>query len=533
MRQKVFTLLVGLILASMLLTGCGVNKPNRPIVIIASDQPGPADPAENWTFGGAAYLPLVYESLYRFKGEKSPSLELGLAADFPKVSADGLVYTISLKPNLTFHDGSMLNADAVLYSYERIKALNKGANGITADWIASMQKVNDTAVSFTLKAPFADFPTTLGSVWGNYIVNPKVCKEHETDGDWGYAWLLDHDAGSGPYAMTSFDHASNTITLERYQEYWGKWKNAQAPDKAVIRWLSDSSQARLMIENGDADIVVNMPTTDYAAMQGKAGFVNYKAPSIMQYYLAMNGSDKPLDDVRVRQALQYSFNTDKVISDIFGGNLNKMTSAIGPGYTNIYNAALKYTYDLDKAKALLAEAGYADGLEVTVNVMGFWPNDKAVLEFWQADLAKIGVRLIIQEIDGGTWGDAWWNCTATTARNIGQMSAMAVGADYPSAWELLAQVYPVPRLGGGKCSVVYLDNPAINEAFKKLETTTNTAERKAIFDGLLDTIAQDAATIWVGQGMDLVTRRDVVKGYSYSFAMGGNYVPLTEISLSK
>ena len=176
MRQKVFTLLVGLILASMLLTGCGVNKPNRPIVIIASDQPGPADPAENWTFGGAAYLPLVYESLYRFKGEKSPSLELGLAADFPKVSADGLVYTISLKPNLTFHDGSMLNADAVLYSYERIKALNKGANGITADWIASMQKVNDTAVSFTLKAPFADFPTTLGSVWGNYIVNPKVCK---------------------------------------------------------------------------------------------------------------------------------------------------------------------------------------------------------------------------------------------------------------------------------------------------------------------------------------------------------------------
>jgi peptide/nickel transport system substrate-binding protein len=443
------------------------------------------------------------------------------------------VYTIKLKSNIKFHDGSVINADAVIYTYERMKALNKGANSITADWIASMKKIDEATVEFTLKQAFSDFLSSMGSVWGNDIVNPKVCKEHETDGDWCYNWLLDHDAGSGPYTLDSFDHANNTITLVRYKDYWNGWKNSKAPEKAIIRWLSDSSQARLMLEKGEADIAVNLPTTDFAALKKASGFSSHTFPSIMQYYLAMNGSVKPLDDARVRQALQYSFNADKVISDIFGGNLAKMTSAVGPGYSNTVAAKTTYTYDLDKAKALLADAGYADGFEVTVNVMGFWSNDKAVLEFWQADLAKIGVKLNIQEIDGGTWGDAWWNCTASTTPNIGQISAMGVGADYPSVWELLAQVFPVPRMGGGACSVVYIDNPTIDAAFTQIATVTDSAARPQIINGILEATAQDAAAIWVGQAVDLVTLREVVKGYTYNFSMGGNYVPLPLISLSK
>jgi peptide/nickel transport system substrate-binding protein len=532
MKRKLFFWVALFTIASLALSGCG-SKVTRPIVILASDQPGAADPAENWTFGGSAYLPLVYDSLYRFTGEKAPTLEPLLASALPQISADGLSYTIKLKSNLKFHDGSTVNADAVIYSYDRIKALNKGANGISADWIASTKKIDDTTIEFTLKQPFSDFLNSLGSVWGNYIVNPKVCKDHEKDGDYGYNWLLDHDAGSGPYTMESFDHANNTITLARYKDYWKGWSNSKAPEKAIIRWLADPTQARLMLEKGEADIAVNLPTTDFAALQKASGFSSNTYPSIMQYYLAMNGTVKPLDNAKVRQALQYTFNGDKVISDIFGGNLMKMTSAIGPGYSNLYTANTVYTYDLEKAKALLTEAGYADGFEVTVNVMGFWPNDKAVLEYWQADLAKVGVKLNIQQIDGGTWGDAWWNCTASTTQGIGLISAMAVGADYPSAWELLAQVYPVPRLGGGKCSVDYIDNPTIDAAFTQIATVTDSNARKQLLDSILEAAAQDAGTIWIGQAADLVTMRDVVKGYTYSFAMGGNYVPLPAISLSK
>lgn len=537
--KRVFSLFSLFVLLAVLIAACAPAAPARPIVIVASDQPGPADPAENWAFGGAAYLPHVYDSLFRFVGDTSPKLETLLAAEIPTtanggISADGLVYTIKLKPNAKFHDGSPINADAVIYSYERIKALNKGANGITADWIVKMDKVDDLTVKFTLTQPFSDFLNSMGSVWGNYIVNPKVAKANEKDKDWGYAWLLDHDAGSGPYVLTSFDHANNQITLDRYSNYWGGWKNQKPIAKAIFRWLPEATMARSMLEKGDADIVVNLQSTDFAALQKATGFVSEKHPSIMQYYLGMNGSVKPLDDARVRQALQYSFNTDKVISDIFNGNMLKMNAAVGPGYPDVYPAKAQYTYNLDQAKSLLKEAGYENGLEVTINVMHFWPNDSAVAEFWQADLAKIGVKLNIQETDQGTWSTAWFNdCTAGTAPNIGQISTMGVGGDYPSAWEVIAQVYPVPRLGGGKCSAVYIDDSALNDLFSKITNTTDPGQRQSLFQNLYDTIATDAGAIWIGQGVDLVTMRDVVQGYKYYFSMGGNYVPLSQMSLTK
>ena len=539
MKKRFLLPFTFLIMLSLIIAGCGPKKAARPIVIVASDQPGPADPAENWTFGGAAYLPQIYDSLFRYVGNTSPKLETLVAAEIPTVtnggiSADGLVYTIKIKSKVKFHDGSPLNADAVIYSYSRIKALNKGANGITADWIDKIEKVDDLTVKFTLKQPFADFLNSMGSVWGNYIVNPVVCKANEKDGDWGYAWLLDHDAGSGPYVLTNFDHANNQITLDRYANYWNGWKNSKAPDKAIFRWLPEATMARSMLEKGDVDIVVNLPTTDYAALQKAAGFVSVKFPSIMQYYLGMNGSVKPLDNKLVRQALQYTFNADKVISDIFGGNMLKMTAAVGPGYPDVYAAKTQYTYDLEKAKSLLKDAGYENGFEVTLNLLHFWPNDTAVVEFWQADLAKIGVKLNIQETDGGTWGTAWFNdCTAGTAPNIGQISTMGVGGDYPSAWEVMAQVYPTPRLGGGKCSAVYINDSVVNDLYNQIANTTDTTKRQGLFQSLYDTISDDAGAIWIGQGVDLVTMRDVVQGYQYYFSMGGNYVPLTQVSLTK
>jgi peptide/nickel transport system substrate-binding protein len=510
----------------------------RPLVVVASDQPSSADPAENWAFGGAAYLPHVYDSLFRYVGESSPKLEPLLAAEIPSlknggVSPDGLIYIFKLKPDAKFHDGTPVNADAVVYSYERIKALNLGANGISAEWADKFEKVDDLTVKFTLKAPFADFLNSLGSVWGNYIVNPTLCKANEKDSDWCHAWIMENDAGSGPYTMTSYDKANNQITLERFKDYWGGWNNPAPIEKVIYRWLAETSAARTLLEKGDVDVAVNLPSTDYAALEKTSGFVSVKYPSIMQYYLGFNNSAEPLTNKKVRQALLYSFNYDKVISDIFGGNLLPMQAAVGPGYPDVYPASTQYAYDPDHAKNLLKEAGFENGLELTVNAMHFWPNDTEVLEFWQADLANIGVKLNIQETDQGTWSTAWFSeCTASTAPNIGQISTMGVGGDYPSAWEVAWQVYPSDR-PGTKCSPLYITDPWVNEQFKKISNELDPAKREALFKELYDNLADGAYALWIGQGVDLVTMRDVVQGYQYSFSMGGNYLPLEQMSLTK
>jgi len=539
MKTLLRVLSVVLVMA-VLLAACAPKASTpatRPVVILASDQPGSADPAENWTFGGAAYLPHVYEGLFRYVGSTSPALTPLLAAEIPTkdnggISADGLVYTIKLVQNATFHDGSLVNADAVVYSYERIKALQLGANGITADWADTIEKVDDFTVKFTLKQPFADFLNSMGSVWGNYIVNPVVAKANEKETDWGHAWLLDHDAGSGPYVMASVDPEQNTITLERYADYWGGIKDQGNIESAIIRWGTEPAAARSMLEKGDADAWVNPQAPDYAALQSTEGMTAIKYPSIMQYYLAFNGSVAPLDDPKVRQALQYTFDTEKIISDIFNDTLTKMEAAVGPGYPDVYPSKTQYTFDLDQAKTLLTEAGYADGFELTANKMGFFPNDAAVLEYWQADLAKVGVTLKIQELDGGVFGTAWFtDCTAGTSPNIGQVSALGVGGDYPSAWEVAAQVFPVPRLGGAKCSAVYIDDPKVNELFTQIANETTVSGRQPLFQSLYDTLAVDAGAIWIGQALDLVAYRNNLKGYEYFFSMGGNYLPLDKMTL--
>jgi peptide/nickel transport system substrate-binding protein len=515
-------------------------KETRPIVMIASDQPGSADPAENWSFGGAAYLPQVYDTLFRFVGESSPRLEPLLAAEIPSVENGGitrfgLVYTIKLKPRLKFHDGSPVNAAAVIYSYQRTKDLQLGPNGITADWIDQMEAVDDLTVRFTLKQPFADFLNSMGSMWGNYIINPALVKQHIQEEDQGHAWLLDHDAGSGPYILVSFDHNVNEITLQRAPNYWGGWAgNAKPIGKMVVRWLADPAGARAQLEGGQADIIVNPPSADFAALSGAESFFSKKNPSIMQYYFSLSGALKPLDDVRVRQALQYSFNRGQVISAIFHDNILPMTSAVGPGYPESLPAKNQYPFDLQKASSLLKDAGYGKGLEITINVAHLWPNDSAVVDDWKADLAKIGVTLKTHEITPDAWSKIWFDqCGRDAPVDFGQISAMAVGGDYPSAWEVIAQVYPTPRLGGGACSAVHINNPLINNFSSNLVTTFETKSRQALFQSLYDAIAEDSGAIWIGQAVDTIVMSSELQGYQYYFSMGGNYIPLAQMTVAE
>jgi ABC-type transport system substrate-binding protein len=166
-------------------------------------------------------------------------------------------------------------------------------------------------------------------------------------------------------------------------------------------------------------------------------------------------------------------------------------------------------------------------------LMHFWPNDTAVAELWQSDLAKIGVKLNIKEVDQGAFSTAWFNdCTAGTAPNVGPISTLGVGGDYPSAWEVAWQVYPSDR-PGMKCSPVYITEPFVNEQFKKISSELDAGKRQILFQELYDNLAENAYTLWIGQAVDLVTMRDVVQGYKYYFSMGGNYVPLTQMSLTK
>ena len=284
----------------------------RPFVMLVGLGMSASEPADNWDWQAPAYLSLVYEGLFRPKGEKNPTIEPWLAAEVPSkenggISADGLVYTIKLKPGIKFHDGSPLNAAAVIYSYERMKALKFGVSGVTANWIDKMEAPDDLTVKFTLSKPFADFLKSMSSVWGNLIVNPAITKAHEgklADGspDWGYTWLISeaNEAGSGPYKLVSRDLTLKQLSLERDPNYWGGWQGDKHIEKMIIRWDVPSATARLLLEKGDADSAPNLAASDFVAIEKTSGIVATKYEDTMQYYLGFNNSSEQCSTLNCR-----------------------------------------------------------------------------------------------------------------------------------------------------------------------------------------------------------------------------------------
>jgi len=505
-----------------------------------------AEPADDWDWQAPAFLGQIYEGLFRPKGEMNPTIDTWLAAEIPSkenggISADGLVYTVKLKPGIKFHDGSPLNAAAVIYSYERTKALKFGVSGVTANWIDKMEAVDDLTVKFTLGKPFADFLKSMTSPWGNSIVNPAITKAHEGklgDGspDWGYNWLITdaNEAGSGPYKFTSKDATLKQITLDRDPNYWGGWQGDKFIDKVIIRWDVPSATARLMLEKGDADYAPNLAASDFAALEKTTGVVTAKYQDTMQYYLGFNNSSKQLTDVHVRQALLYSFNYDQVIKDIFLDNLSPMTTAVGPGYPEVYTPQTVYTYDLEKAKALLAQAGYSSAkpLDLTINILPAFGEAQAVAEYWQNDLAQIGVNLKLQQTNWDTFAKSWWTeCSASTNPNMGQITTFGIGGDYPSAWETIWQIYP--KMPNVPCTTLYTDDPKVNKLFDDISLETDGAKREVLFKDLYEYLNEQAYALWIGQGKALAAYRDWVKGYAYTFAYSAFYLPLDKMWIEK
>ena len=173
------------------------------LVFLATDTAYSLDPAQNWDYGGGAtILAHVYEGLFKFTGADQAELEPNLAAEIPTlenggISEDGLTYTIKLKPGAKFHDGTPVNAEAVKFSYDRVKQLKLGVDFLF-DQVEKIDAVDEETVQFTLKKPFSPFLYSIGSLWGNGIVSPTTVNANSTgEEDFGLAYLQSHDAGSG------------------------------------------------------------------------------------------------------------------------------------------------------------------------------------------------------------------------------------------------------------------------------------------------------------------------------------------------
>jgi peptide/nickel transport system substrate-binding protein len=311
------------------------------------------DPATGENYSINAALISLYDALFITRGNE---LQPNLVESY-EVSDDAKVFTFKLKQNAKFHDGSVVNAEAVVYSFNRLMTLQgpptyRWAGIAGAD---AAKVVDEFTVEFTLEQPFAPFVGTLTQL---YVVNPAIVEANKGD-DFGQTYLKTNSAGSGPFTQGRWE-IGNLYEFTAVADYWGGWRSENHIDGFLWIIKRDSASQVNSLLAGETHIADTIDGQDAEKIQQNPGFVVYENSGYFINTLKMNTQGEYTSDINVRKAIAYALNYEQlpVVQDI------PVQVLPGPTPLNFVGAVQDLevpTYDIAKAKEFLAQSPWPDG----------------------------------------------------------------------------------------------------------------------------------------------------------------------------
>lgn len=326
------------------------------------------------------------------------------------ISDDGLEYTFHLRQGVKFHNGNDFTAEDVAYTFHRMLTVEggvntefidqiKGADELLAgetDTLEGVEVVDDYTIKVTLKEPFAGFLASISSP-GVSIYDSEAT---EAAGD-QFGMDPAVTVGTGPFEF-SFWSFNNQLVLTRNEDYW---KGASGLPGVVIKIIPDTETQSMMFESGELDIL----DLDYAADSVDRFTETYpdqivQGPRVGIVYFTMNFNKEPFQDVRVRKAVQMSIDRQAILDALYGGRGQVEQGIFPHGLIGFNPDQEEIKYDPEAAKALLAEAGYADGFDMEIAADSSASDTMTMaLEIVSDQLAEVGIRAEIKNYDESTW----------------------------------------------------------------------------------------------------------------------------------
>ena len=502
------TWLLGMLTSAGLLAmagglGLAVAQPAGTLLVGLVAEPVNLDPPQVTDLNSARVARRIVETLVTFP-EESTQVVPGLAESW-SISKDGLTYTFKLRKGVKFHDGTPLNAEAVKFSIERQFNPEHPANKLGKYPFANfffgnlkaVEVMDDSTVRFVLKEPRASFLAIL-TAGAASIVSPTAVKK------WGADYPL-NPVGTGPFRYVSWQRGQQVV-LEKNPDYW---KGAVKLDRVVYRPIVED-QARLTeLMTGAVDLIVGVPPDFVAQLEGSAKVSIAKQVGAHVWYLGINNQKKPFDDKRVRQALNYAVNKEAIVKDVLKG-----TGAVskGPVLPNTWgaDAALKaYPYDPQKAKQLLAEAGYPNGFSTTLWVPesgSGMQSPVAMSTVMQSNLKAVGVNVALQTME---WG-AFLAKLRTQEQELFALSWMA-GTEDPDMvmYPLLHSSQWTPN---GPNRALY-KNTRFDELLAQARLVTDQAERAKLYREAQKILVEDAPWVFVDHEVQIAAVSKRVQGF--------------------
>jgi peptide/nickel transport system substrate-binding protein len=363
----------------------GDDSSGRLIAAIGGE-PDQLDPNKTSAYFSFEVLENVYDTLV--EPDADLLMRPGLAESWD-VTPDQRTWTFHLRPGITWHDGSPLTADDVVFTYRRIID-EELSNVDKLSAVSDIRAANPATVVLRLKQPSPNLLTNLGGFKGMAIVQRKNVESGQ---------IATHPIGTGPFSFEG-QKSGDSITLNANPDYW------DGPPKVSgvsFRFIPEKSTALSALQAGEIDWTDSIPTQRVNQLRDDDSVNLAVVPSNDYWYLALNEARKPWNDVRVRQAIAYAIDGDAIVTATSYGTAARNQLAIPKGnywYTD-YN---RYHYDIEQAKRLLAEAN-ASPQNLDMLVTNEYPETVTAAQIIADNLAPLGITVNIRTVDFATWLD--------------------------------------------------------------------------------------------------------------------------------
>lgn len=449
----------------------------------------------------------IFDGLTKYnKGTSEPGPGLAQSWD---ISEDNTEYTFYLREGVKFHDGTDWNADALMYELDRVtnedhpyhiykqEGIHSFAN-FTWGSVEEYEKLDDYTVRIKLPEPHAPFLSSLAMVWSG-MVSPAAVEE------WGFE-VNDHPVGTGPFKFVEWvrnDH----VTLEANPEYWD---GAPEVDRVIFRVVPESVARLLRLEQGEAHILADVNPDDYERIRDNDDLLLMQEPGLTLNGVVLPADAPILSDVRVRQAINYAVNKEEMNEFLYKNAA--VTSATGmPPILWGYPEDLEpYPYDPEKARDLLAEAGYPDGFDYKMlcyeNPRGYNPVGIKMAVAIQEYLADVGINVELETLEWGAFLDARRQADNT---DMGMAGWSGDNGDPDNFLYELFSSYTIP-VG----NTTHYVNETVDELLAEARSIPDQDERALRYEEAARIIHDEAAWLFINHTLQVRATRASVDGFA-------------------
>jgi len=399
---------------------------------------------------------------------------------------DDLTLQLKLRRGVVFHNGEPFNAEAVRFTFERVLDPNqKSPNRANVGEVARVDVLDDHTLNLVLRQPYApllnrliDFP----------IVPPKYTAEKGNQG------LALRPVGTGPFKFVELVKDDHMI-VEAFDRHW---RGAPKVRRIVYKPIPEPFTRAAALRNNEVDVIDTVPPNLAGELERVGGIRVQRVPSTWIIYLGLNAFNKPLSDVRVRQALNHATDVDALVKSVLDGNGRRMTGPFTPQMFGFDPSVKGYGPDPARARRLLADAGYPDGVEITLEApAGRYQGDKEIAEALGGQWQKAGFKPRVQVAEWGAYFKRYLGKQFQDAYLLGLGGPMQDGDE-------------LYNLVSSKGRGLYYKNEKVDALFDAGRSTMDPGKRKKIYADLARAMVEDATWVFLMQQVDIYATRDRV-----------------------